>query len=98
MLLQVAITDVRGMPPRELSDCVDLSKVLAVDPLLGFQTHKMRPNYRPHKTINNELKHILKEFQRAHNYIQCYQRLMNRMHPSLQLKSRRALDRQKARI
>uniref|UniRef100_A0A182I441 Uncharacterized protein n=1 Tax=Anopheles arabiensis TaxID=7173 RepID=A0A182I441_ANOAR len=62
------------------------------------------PNQSPriekpaHKTHNNELKHILEEFQRAHNYIQCYQRLMNRMPPSLQLNSRRALDRQKAHI
>uniref|UniRef100_A0A182X903 Uncharacterized protein n=1 Tax=Anopheles quadriannulatus TaxID=34691 RepID=A0A182X903_ANOQN len=84
MLARVTITDVGGMTPKELSDCDDLATALAVDQLLGFQTHK---------THNNELKHILEEFQRAHNYIQCYQRQMNRMPPSLQLKSR-----QKARI
>ena len=89
MLARVTITDVGGMPPKELCDCDDLATALVVDPLLGFQAHK---------THNNKLKHILKEFQRAHNYIQCYQRLMNRMHPSLQFKSRRALDRQKAHI
>jgi histone-lysine N-methyltransferase SUV420H len=61
---------------RDLADFDDLAASLIVDPLLGFTTHKMSPKFRPVRRDKEELRRIVREFQRTANPSEAYDQLL----------------------
>lgn len=65
-----------GLTPRELSECDDLVTALAVDPVLGFTSHKMAVRYRE-KTAHFPLcKTIIEDFIIHQDYNKAYKQFL----------------------
>lgn len=64
------------MSAKELSDNDDLATALVLDPILGFQSHKMNLRFRPLRANRDELKAIVEQFVRDQNYEAAYGKLI----------------------
>ncbi|ESN99025.1 hypothetical protein HELRODRAFT_162504 [Helobdella robusta] len=61
---------------KELIEMDDLATSLLVDPIIGFTTHKMTPNYKPLKVNNEILRLLIEKFCKHQNYERAYLNLI----------------------